>query len=93
MICITPIEGATNVLRVEGWLQSGDIVELQRVVREAGSVVALDLSELRMTNDEGIEFLRSLVDRGVELRHLSPLITLLLSGSQTNHRNSDRDPS
>ena len=54
MIRITQVEeGKKHLLRVEGWLQSEEVAELRRVTEAAGSEVALDLSELRMTDKAG----------------------------------------
>ena len=75
-------EGKKNVLRVEGWLQDEAVAELQRVAEAAGSDVALDLSELRMADKRGVETLRGLADRGIELRGVSPLIALLLDSKR-----------
>ena len=93
MICVTQFEEDNkSILRVEGWLQSEDVEELRRLTEAAGSEVALDLSELRMTSEKGIELLRLLSHRGIELLHMSPLIALLLRGNQENHPNSKSRP-
>jgi hypothetical protein len=55
---------------------------LQRGAEAAGSDVALDLSELRMADKRGVEILRGLADRGIELRGVPPLIALLLGSKR-----------
>ena len=76
---ITPVkEEGDDVVRVDGWLTAEEIGELERVVGGAGPRVALDLSELRSVDRAALEVLRSLAERGVELRHMSPIIAILL---------------
>ena len=83
MIRITQIEDRRGtILRVAGWLQGDDAAELQRAAVAAGLKTALDLSELRMTDDRGAKVLRALADQGVILLHVSPLIAFLLNGSK-----------
>jgi hypothetical protein len=73
-------EGKTTVLRVDGWLRGESVDELARAVEKAGPNVALELPDLRATDERGIQVLRYLADQGAELRHLPPSIALLLHG-------------
>lgn len=76
---ITPVrEGAVHVVHVDGWLTAEEIGELERVVGGAGPQLALDLSELRSADRAALVVLRALARRGVDLRHVSPMIALLL---------------
>ncbi len=50
-------EGKIHVLRVEGWLRDEAVTEPKRIAEAAGSEVALDLSELRMADRQGVQVL------------------------------------
>ena len=81
---ITPNQdGPLSVVRVDGWLTANETAELERAVGGAGSRVALDLTELRSADGAALEILRSLRERGAELRNVSPMITLLLERGRT----------
>ena len=81
---ITPEqEGPLSVVRVDGWLTADETAELERAVGSAGPLVALDLTELRSADRAALEILRSLKERGTELRNVSPMLTLLLERGRT----------
>jgi hypothetical protein len=81
---ITPDqEGPLSVVRVDGWLTADETTELERAVGDAGTQVALDLTELRSADRPALEILRSLRARGAELRNVSPIIMLLLERGRT----------
>ena len=67
-----------NVVRVDGWLTAEEIAELERAVGGLGPTVTLDLVELRSADRAALEILRSLRERGAELRNVPPMIALLL---------------
>ena len=80
------------VLRVVGWLDAQDVPELTRVVEEAApAVVALDLSELRGGCKQGLGTLRSLRERGIELRSAVPFVALQLD-DETPDRMIEAEP-
>ncbi len=68
-------------LRLAGRLADDDLRVLEdecRRGREAGKRVTLDLSGLTFVGRTGVETLRRLRDRGLELVHVPPLIADLL---------------
>ena len=77
---VKTIEGKTTTIRVEGRLDVETVSDLQnecRLCRSEGGL-ALDLSGLVSADAEGLEVLRELRERGIELRGISPFIRLLL---------------
>ena len=84
-------DGALQVIHVDGWLTAEEVGELERVVGCAGPKLALDLSDLRWADRGALEVLRSLAERGVELRHASPMMTLLLDSQRHRGGGSDRE--
>jgi hypothetical protein len=78
-IDVTRLHGESVVL-VAGWLHGDAVDELAKACREIGGPVALDLTELVASDASGIELLRVLQAKGVEMRGLSPYLQLLLDG-------------
>ena len=78
-----------TVLQVAGWLEGEDSGELIRVVEASACPVALDLEHLRSADVLGIGALRSLLESGVDLRQMSPVVQLLLERAR---RESKSDP-
>ncbi len=72
-------DGASSTIRVEGRLDKGNVSELLRVCRSAGSPLTLDLTGLMGIDAEGVEALRTLAVEA-ELRGLSTYIRQLLHG-------------
>jgi hypothetical protein len=84
---ITPnLEGPVNVIRVDGWLTAEETAELERAIGDLGHRVTLDLAELRSADRAAVEVLRSLRERGTELRNASPMIALLLESGRSPMR-------
>ena len=67
-----------TLLKVDGHLKFGDIVELTKACRSADDLNVLDLSDLQSADKAGLEILRELASLGVQLRNASPYIELLL---------------
>lgn len=74
----TTAEDSRTVLKVDGRLRREDVDELVRAFRSAQGSVALDLTELQSADHAGVETLRQLMARDVEVRGISPYIALLL---------------
>ncbi len=70
--------GGETILKVDGSLTAARLPILESAVATLGEPFAVDLSELRASDDEGIAALRTLREAGAELRGLSPLIALRL---------------
>jgi hypothetical protein len=70
--------GLGNLLKVDGALTAARLPMLESTLATLEKPFALDLSELRASDEEGIQALRRLSDAGADLRGLSPLIALRL---------------
>jgi hypothetical protein len=70
--------GSGTLLKVDGTLTAAKLPILESTVATLEQPFALDLSELRASDEEGIQALRRLRDAGADLRGLSPLIALRL---------------
>jgi len=70
--------GAGILLKVDGTLTAAKLPMLESTVATLEQPFTVDLSELRASDEEGIEALRRLRDAGADLRGLSPLIALRL---------------
>jgi anti-anti-sigma regulatory factor len=73
---ISVVEGRSEVLQVQGWLRGEAVEDLMEIVGSAAAGLVLDLSELRTVDSRGIEFLRSLVRRGVVLERVPQYVAL-----------------
>jgi ABC-type transporter Mla MlaB component len=70
-----------TVLKVDGQLKVGDVDELTKAFRSANHIDLLDLSELQSADSAGLAVLRELVSSGVQIRHASPFIELLMKAN------------
>jgi hypothetical protein len=70
--------GSGSLLKVDGTLTAARLPMLESTVATLQKPFAVDLSELRASDEAGIQALRRLRDAGAELRGLSPLIALRL---------------
>ena len=70
--------GSGILLKVDGMLTAARLPMLESTVATLEQPFAVDLSELRASDEEGIQALRRLRDAGANLRGLSPLIALRL---------------
>ena len=73
-------EGPDVVLNVAGRLTGPAITQLMDVCEQVEGHVVLDLSKLRFTNDAGAEAIRTLRERGADVRGASSFIKLLING-------------
>ena len=67
-----------NVLQIAGQLAGVGVLELERECRAAGLPIALDLSNLRWADSDGVQSLKTFVDKGAQLRGMSPYVKMLL---------------
>ena len=70
--------GPDSLLKVDGTLTAARLPMLESTLATLEKPFAMDLSELRASDEEGIRALRMLRDEGADLRGLSPLIALRL---------------
>lgn len=72
--------GEANVVRVAGRLTGAATKELTNVCKSIKGNFVLDLSKLMFADDAGAEVIRTLCERGAELRGASTFIKLLING-------------
>lgn len=70
--------GSEILLKVDGCLTAAKLPTLESTVATLEKPFAVDLSDLRASDEEGIKALRRLRDAGADLRGLSPLMVLRL---------------
>jgi hypothetical protein len=72
-------EGPMTIVAIAGQLAADTVRELRELCGSIDGGLALDLSGLVSADEEGLEALRELDQRGIELRGISPFIRLLLA--------------
>jgi hypothetical protein len=76
---ITRLESSEgDLIKVDGWLQSDELAELERVCGEPRSGLTLDLRELRHADEASLGLLRRLTAGGARIINCSPYFSLLL---------------
>ena len=73
-------EGRDVVLHVAGRLTGPAITQLSEACEPMEGHLVLDLSKLRFADDAGAEAIRTLRERGVEIRGASYFIKMLING-------------
>jgi len=66
------------VVRIHGRLAGAAVPELDRVCRDAGGVLLLDVSYLMGADDAGVVALRRLLGEGAQVTGMSRYLSLLL---------------
>lgn len=67
-----------TIIQISGDLRGRGVVELERLCREISGPVALDLSCLQSSEDQGVNLIRELSQKGIELCGVTPYMDLLL---------------
>jgi hypothetical protein len=75
---VVSLEGSRRVVKVEGRLDAEGVPELENVTRDVCAALCLDLSDLRLTDGEGIAALLRLQKAGAVIQGASPYLKLLL---------------
>jgi hypothetical protein len=70
--------GERTVIQVAGDLRGRGVVELERLCREISGPISLDLLNLRSSDDHGVNLVKELSCKGVELIGVTPYMDLLL---------------
>jgi len=73
-------EGPDVVLHVAGRLTGPAITQLSDVCDSMEGCFVLDLSKLKFADDAGAEAIRTLRERGADIRGASAFIRLLING-------------
>lgn len=76
-------EGPDVVLHVAGRLTGPAIKQLVDVCEPMQGHFTLDLSTLKFTDDAGAEAIRTIRERGADIRGASSFIKLLINGEST----------
>ena len=71
-------EGPETVVYIIGRLSGAAAAELRKACDPIEGVFLLDLSNLLLADDAGIDVIRKLCENGAEVRGASPFIQLLL---------------
>ncbi len=73
-------EGPDVVLHVAGRLTGPAIAQLSEACEQVESCLVLELSKLKFADDAGAELIRTLRERGAEIRGASYFIRMLING-------------
>ncbi len=73
-------EGPEPVLHVSGRLTGPAITQLSNVCEPMEGCFVLELSKLKFADDAGADFIRTLRERGAEIRGASYFIKMLING-------------
>jgi ABC-type transporter Mla MlaB component len=71
-------EGSTTVVALEGRLTSDFVGEIVQQLKSTEGRLALDLSELKWADEEGVAAIREAAAEGAVVRGASPFVRLLL---------------
>jgi len=75
-------EGPETVVYIIGRLSGAAVAELRKACDPIEGVYLLDLSNLLLADDAGIDVIRKLCEKGTEVRGASPFIQLLLDNGR-----------
>ncbi len=75
-------EGPETVVYIIGRLSGAAVAELRKACDPIEGVYLLDLSNLLLADDAGINVIRKLCEKGTEVRGASPFIQLLLDNGR-----------
>jgi len=71
-------EGKTITIRLEGRIDADAAAELEELCRYADHLLRLDLSGVLSADNEGVQMLRRMSEKGTELFGESPYVRQLL---------------
>ena len=71
-------EGPETVFRIAGRLSGAAVPQLRKACDPIKGAFVLDLSNLLFADDAGIDVIRTLGEKGAEVRGASPFVQLLL---------------
>jgi len=74
-------EGIETVVHVAGRLSGRAVAQLREACDQLEDAFVLDLSNLLFADDVGIDVIRTLDEKGAEVRGTSPFVQLLLDGA------------
>lgn len=74
--------GTKPLVRIAGRLTSTDVPQLMQTFSTIEDSFVIDLSDLLYADSEGINAIRAIVDKGVQLQGTSPFVKLLIETHQ-----------
>ena len=74
-------EGPETVVHIAGRLASNSVEQLEKVCDPMEKPFVIDISNLLFADDEGINTLRMMADKGSQLHGASPFVRLLLENT------------
>ena len=81
--------GPEPVVHIAGRLAGTAITELKKACDPMQDSVVIDLSNLLFADDEGINTIRTLADKGAQVHGASPFVQLLLDDAPVSKKKSD----
>jgi anti-anti-sigma regulatory factor len=77
-------EASVTVLQVAGQLDGTTAGQLTETIESIEGNIVMDLSELIFADEAGVDAIRSLKDKGTDIRGASAFIQLLIKGNGLN---------
>ena len=74
-------DGSETVVRIAGRLSGIAVAQLQKACDPIEGFFVIDLSNLLFADDEGVDAIRSIADKGTQIQGASPFIQLLLDNA------------
>ena len=74
-------EGPMTVVNITGRLSGAAVAQLRKACDPIEGGFVLDLSNLLIADDAGIDVIHTFVEEGAEVRGASPFVQLLLDGA------------
>ncbi|MDX2501336.1 MAG: hypothetical protein QNL14_12645 [Deltaproteobacteria bacterium] len=82
-------DGPETVIHIAGRLAGTAIAELKKTCDPMQDSVVIDLSSLFFADDEGINAIRAMADKGAQVHGASPFVQLLLDDAPGSKKKSD----
>ena len=70
-----------NIIHIAGRLSSNAVAQLRKACDQVKDPMVIDVSELLYADEEGINAIRAIADRGSKIRGASPFVQLLLDNA------------
>lgn len=74
--------GAKPIVRIAGRLTTTAVAQLRKACRPIASSFVMDLSDLVYADDEGINAIGEILDKGIQVQGASPFVKLLIDMRQ-----------
>jgi anti-anti-sigma regulatory factor len=71
-------EGSETVVSIAGRLSGTAVAQLKKACDQIEDPFVIDLSSLLLIDEEGVNAIQALVDKGVQVKGASPFVQLLL---------------